>query len=442
MPPTERVHSRAGLDAKFAADGVTVDAALDAWRRRATDILLIVVAAGNLPVIILGWLGHGPRMGPQAKGLGLGIYLVVAAAALFRRLDYRKRLLATFVVIYFGLVVTNLYYPRGPYAKSVMTAPVFALVLLGPRAARTAIVASTVIIVVAPLLCAQPGMIDVLGIDLAEMEAAVGLVWFRATVMAASLLALMLMLDRFHSFLLDTLRQRIAAQRRIEEGMREQQRLERELAAIADGERRHLGQELHDGVCQQVTAALLRCQALERRLQRGGTLSGEDFAAVSALLAQTVDDAHNVARGLCPLEADAEALAPALRALTRQTREMAGVHCEFVTDGEVGVPDPAMAQHLYRIAQEALSNAVRHAEASRIALELRRDRGELLLRVEDNGVGLPPEMSAEGMGLRTMAYRAEILEGKLTVTATPGGGTRVTCRVPLAATALAAGHRG
>ncbi len=441
MPTADSVNSRAGLDAKRAVEGVTVDAALDTWRRKATDILLIVVAAGNLPVIILGWLGHGPRMGQLAKGLGLGIYLVVAAAALFRRLDYRKRLLATFLVIYIGLVVTNLYYPSGPYAKSVMTAPVFALVLLGPRAARIAIVASTIIIALPPLLCAQPGIIGALEIDPAEMEAPAGLVWFRAMVMAASLFALMLMLDRFHNFLLDTLGQRFAAQRRIEEQMRERQWLEREIAAIGDAERRHLGQELHDGVCQQVTAALLRCQALERRLQRGGPLSSEDFAAISTLLAETVDDAHNVARGLCPLEQDAEALAPALRALTRRTQEMAGVACEFVAAGEVGVPDPATAQHLYRIAQEAVSNAVRHAEANRIALELRREDGELLLRVEDDGGGLPSQLPAGGMGLRTMAYRAKILDGKLVVTARPGGGTRVTCRVPVAAGALAAGHR-
>ena len=79
-----------------------------------------------------GWFGHDPPMGSLAKRIGLGIYVVVAAAAVFRRIEYRRRLLASFLAIYIGLVLTNLYYPHGPDAKSVITIPVFALVLLGP----------------------------------------------------------------------------------------------------------------------------------------------------------------------------------------------------------------------------------------------------------------------------------------------------------------------
>ena len=99
-------------------------------------------------------------------------------------------------------------------------------------------------------------------------------------------------------------------------------------------------------------------------MERGGTVSGTDFAPLSSLLADTIDDAHNVARGLCPLEPDPEALAPALHALTNRMHELAAVRCECMTAGDVRVADPEMAQHLYRIAQEALSNAARHAKAS------------------------------------------------------------------------------
>jgi signal transduction histidine kinase len=201
-------------------------------------------------------------------------------------------------------------------------------------------------------------VVHLLGINLAREAAPPGLVWFRATLKAASLFAVMILLDRFHRLLLDALSQGIAAQRKVEREMRERQRLEPELAAIGDGERRRLGQELHDGVCQQVTAALLCCQAMERRLERGGVLSGADFSPLSSLLAETIDDAHNVARGLCPLEPDPDALAPALRALTKRTQEMAGVRCEFRATADVRVHDPEAAQHLYRIGQEALSNAV------------------------------------------------------------------------------------
>jgi two-component system, LuxR family, sensor kinase FixL len=187
-----------------------------------------------------------------------------------------------------------------------------------------------------------------------------------------------------------------------------------------------------------VTAALLRCQALERRLERGGVVAGSDFAPLSSLLTETIDDAHNVARGLCPLEPDPDALAPALRALTKRTQEMASVRCEFRATGGVRVSDPEAAQHLYRIAQEALSNAVQHAKADRIAIELRANDGELTLQIQDDGAGVPADIRG-GMGLRTMAYRAQIMKGEFAVEPAPGGGTRVTCRVPLPAGALATG---
>ena len=96
------------------------------------------------------------------------------------------------------------------------------------------------------------------------------------------------------------------------------------------------------------------------------------------------------------------------------------------------MPDLAAAQHLYRIAQEALSNAVRHARAGRIALELRGSEDALVLRVEDNGVGLPGNVPSGGMGMRTMAYRAQIIDGEFSMEAAPGGGTRILCRVPRA----------
>jgi signal transduction histidine kinase len=104
------------------------------------------------------------------------------------------------------------------------------------------------------------------------------------------------------------------------------------------------------------------------------------------------------------------------------------------------VADPEVAQHLYRIAQEALSNAVRHAKASRIRVVFRGTDSEFTLQVEDDGVGLPAASPAGGMGLRTMRYRAQILEGELTVAPAAGGGTRVTCRVPRAGREPGAKH--
>jgi signal transduction histidine kinase len=291
-----------------------------------------------------------------------------------------------------------------------------------------------------PLLREYSVVVHLLGFDPAQQAAEPGLVWFRATVMAVSLLTVMILLERFHRLLLDAVTQRIAVQQKVEAEMYERQRLEREIAAIGDGERRRLGQELHDGVCQQLTAALLRCQAMERRLDKGGALSGADFAPLSSLLAETINDAHDVASGLCPLEPVPDALAPALRALTKRMQQMAAVRCEFHAAGDVHLDDPEVAKHLYRVAQEALSNAARHAKANRIAVELRVKDGELTLQIEDDGSGLPADVRGGGMGLRTMACRSQMMSGKLTVEPAPGGGTRITCCVPISVSAQGAGH--
>lgn len=441
MPPTAHIHAPISPEPMGERpESSEVDAALLAWRRKAADIALAVVAAANLPVLVLGILGARPEMGDLLKVLGVVDYLLLAGAALLRPIGFRVRLLMSFFALYAALAVVDIVFPNGPYAYAgVITLPLFALVLLGARAGRIALLASMVIILSVPVLRVQPAVIHALEIDPTLVVDSTGLIWFRATVKTATLVGLMFLLERFHGFLVDALTQRIIAQRKSEYEMRKRQRLEREIATVGDEERRHLGQELHDGVCQQVTAALLRCQALERRLERGGALSGSDFVPISSLLAETVDEAHNVARGLCPLEPDPDALVPALRMLTRRIQEIANVRSEFLAAGDLSVADPQVAQHLYRIAQEALSNAVRHANAGRITVRMRGEDGELTLQVEDDGQGLPAALPTGGMGVRTMAYRAQVIGGEFSVApAAGGGGTCVTCRVPIRNRAVSA----
>lgn len=441
MPAAAGACGSPGVTPRVRPNSAEVDVALTAWRRKAADVLLIAYAAAYAPTAILGMLGYSPASGLVTKAILIPVYLVLAAAALCRRVEYRSRLLAAFFAAYVSLAIANLVYPQGPLPQvGLVAVPILVLVLLGPPAARVAAVVSAVVIVSSPLIGMQPDVVRVLGINPAEAALPPGRGWMQVVTHLAALVILMVVLDRFYDFLLETLTERIGAQRNMEREMRERQRMEREIADIGDAERRRLGQELHDGVCQQVTAALLRCQALERQLERGGALSGADFQTLSSLLSETIDDAHNVAQGLCPLEPDPDALAPALRALTKRTGEMAGVRCDFRVTGEVHVSDPAVAQHVYRIAQEALSNAVRHAHASRIGVELLARDGELILQVDDDGRGLPPELPAGGMGLRTMAYRTQIMRGELAVRPGPGRGTCVTCRVPAPTETLTAGR--
>ncbi len=202
---------------------------------------------------------------------------------------------------------------------------------------------------------------------------------------------------------------------------------------IGDEERRALGLEVHDGVCQQLTGALLRCQALELRLEGGVPPTASELAALSTLLGETIHEAYAVAQGLCPLDPVPDALGHAVRALAIRSQQTSGVPCDFVSAGDILVPSVPAAQHLYRLVQEALSNAVRHASATRISVALRGSADDLLVQVEDDGAGLPAATPSGGMGLRTMAFRAQIVGGTFDVSTPPGGGTRVTCRVPRSA---------
>ncbi len=410
---------------------LAIDAALAAWRRKAANVLLIASAAGHLLPVILLAAGYTAPVRPWFKATGLLCYLIMVASAVLPRVDWRIRLGAYFVAAYIVVALASISPIQGPYASVGLVAqPILALVICGPIAARVAVAASAVILVAAPFVSSLPGVAGAIVVGAVPPAVPLAVVWFRTVGVGAFLAVLIVLLDRFHRFLLDTLAAQYEAKADLRREGLERHRLEREVAAIGDEERRRLGRNLHDGVCQELTAALLRWQTLQRSLREGGTASAEESDRLTSLLTGAIDEAHNIAVGLCPVEPEPDALAPALRALAGRTQETAGVHCEFLATGDVGVPDSEMAQHLYRIAQEALSNAMRHAHARRIAVELRGTNGELALQVDDDGVGLPPDRRGDGMGLRTMEYRAQILGGRLTIAPAPGGGTRVACSVP------------
>ncbi|MHB0998451.1 MAG: sensor histidine kinase [Armatimonadota bacterium] len=137
-----------------------------------------------------------------------------------------------------------------------------------------------------------------------------------------------------------------------------------------------------------------------------------------------------MSKGLCPLDPDPGALPPALKALAKRVQKAIGIQCSLVVSGDVSIHDPIIAQHLYRIAQEAVSNSSRHAKASHIVMELQRCDNDLLLWIEDDGIGIPAQFPSRGMGLHTMAYRAQVLDGTINITRGANGGTSVLCRVP------------
>lgn len=211
----------------------------------------------------------------------------------------------------------------------------------------------------------------------------------------------------------------------------ERKELEREVLEIAVLEQRRIGQELHDGVGQELTGLGLLADALAQRLAAESPARAAMAEKIVRGIGRVHQQVRSLSHGLVPVEVDPEGLRAALEDLVARTTESSGCACRFEVVGLVDVADPELATHLFRIAQEAVSNALRHGRARAIRIALGSEPEALTLRVEDDGVGIPDLLpEGKGLGLRLMRFRAGAIGGALSVTRTEGGGTVVTCRVP------------
>jgi signal transduction histidine kinase len=210
------------------------------------------------------------------------------------------------------------------------------------------------------------------------------------------------------------------------------QRRERERIEAGDRERERLGRELHDGLCQNLAGIAALSATLARKLAARNDPAQAAAAEITALLQQAIGDARDLARGLSARGLAQMGLAAALEALTANVGALHPVACAFACDRHFPRLDPTVEAHLYRVAQEALSNAVAHGRGSRIGVSLRVRDGEASLRIRDNGVGIPRgAVGAAGMGLDTMNDRARLIGARLQVRLAPPHGTLVACTFPL-----------
>lgn len=208
--------------------------------------------------------------------------------------------------------------------------------------------------------------------------------------------------------------------------------LERELIELSERERRRFARELHDGLGQQLGGVAYLSNVLRERLAERGASEAGEAARISQLVRQAIEQTRRVARGLSPIQPEPEGLRDALRELAVQTQELFGVRCRLVCRHPVPVPDAVVATHLFRIAQEAVNNALKHARPRAIRIRLRRDRRRITLAVADDGTGIRPvSPKRRGLGLRLMEYRAGLLQGTLSVRRRSGLGTEVVCSAPL-----------
>ncbi len=210
----------------------------------------------------------------------------------------------------------------------------------------------------------------------------------------------------------------------------ESRRILKQVFDAQDRERQRIGQDLHDDLCQHLTGISCLAKALQQRVATRLAADEPKVADIVELTEQAIRRARDLARGLQPAELS-EGLGPALSELARHIEFMFGVHCEFQDGSVVLPPDRMLPTHLYRIAQEAINNAIRHGRASNIRMQLATTDAMIVLSIEDDGVGIDPQAPGEGIGMSTMRHRARMIGAVLTVERAGERGTIVSCRLPI-----------
>ncbi|MBA3881745.1 MAG: PAS domain S-box protein [Chthoniobacterales bacterium] len=216
----------------------------------------------------------------------------------------------------------------------------------------------------------------------------------------------------------------------LEDEMTRRQRLEREILEVTERERARISQDLHDSLCQELTATAFLLKSRAKTLGREDPEAGEALSEGAEMVNKNAGLARDLARGLHPLELGTGGLVAALRELAARTTDAVTCRCECPRS--LRVPDPNVAVNLYRIAQEAVTNALKHAKPREVVICVERAGSEIVLSVCDDGARRrKSKIRDAGLGIQMMQYRASVSGGSLTVeTRARGQGTKVTCRVP------------
>ncbi len=214
----------------------------------------------------------------------------------------------------------------------------------------------------------------------------------------------------------------------------ERKQLEREIIEIANREQQRIGSDLHDGLGQDLTGIALMLKGVAAQLRKEGSVASGDVEEVIGLVNNAIENTRTLARGLSPLGPGRGGLGAAIQTLAARISERFGVHvdCDMDCEEPLRLSETAAA-HVYRIVQEALTNVVRHSGGTEVSIGLKTSEGELHLRVDDDGRGLAPAPAGrpEGLGLKIMRYRAQMLGGDLAIDSSESGGASVRCSCPL-----------
>jgi len=207
-------------------------------------------------------------------------------------------------------------------------------------------------------------------------------------------------------------------------------KLEQEILQVGEREHRRIAQDLHDGLGQLLVGTVYLINTLQKELTAKAIPEARQLRRIMEVINEAIWQTRNLARGLHPVEPEPNGLMSALEGLAARTKKLFHVGCRFACRRPVLIPDNAVATHLFRIAQEAVTNAIKHGQPGRIEISLTETPGRLMLAVKDDGTGMPARQRKQpGMGLRIMRYRAGMIGGSLAVQKKAGGGTTIVCTV-------------
>jgi signal transduction histidine kinase len=214
--------------------------------------------------------------------------------------------------------------------------------------------------------------------------------------------------------------------------MEERRYLQNGILDLTEKERQSFGHDLHDVVCQDLASIAIAGHLLAKKLRtEQHTREAEKAREIAEMVDHALTKARSVARGFFTAGFDVEGLVESLNETARSIQERHGIHCEIRWPDHLTIANEDVVMHFFRIAQEAIQNAVRHARATRIEVSLKRVHDTVQLVIADNGVGLvQSQKSRSGLGLRIMSYRAGIIGGDFRIENPESGGTRIVCEVP------------
>jgi signal transduction histidine kinase len=209
----------------------------------------------------------------------------------------------------------------------------------------------------------------------------------------------------------------------------ERKQLEKEITEISNREQQRIGQDLHDGLCQELAGIELMCQVLEQNLAAKSKLEAKQVGEIGQHIRDAISHTRKLARGLSPVELETNGLMSALQELTAHVQKLFHIKCRMECPQPVLIRNNVFATHLYRIVQEAINNAVKHGNAEHIVILLKPAGDKIVLTVTDDGIGFSNKSKKnDGMGLHIMKYRAGVVDAALEVRSDiDGAGTTVVC---------------